>query len=91
MDEADETIEVDTSEKFPIKVPDKLTSNVTIESLELLDENGLTQPGTRNASFCKLVVFFKAQGASKENCKKKLITWMNAQDKRYYKTSLDIC
>lgn len=91
VDETEEIIEEDIGEQSPLNDPDKLTSNVTLESLELLDKNGLTQPGTRNASLCKLAIFYKAQGSSKDHCKKKLITWMNAQDKRYYKTSLDIC
>ncbi|GGJ55378.1 TOTE conflict system archaeo-eukaryotic primase domain-containing protein [Virgibacillus salexigens] len=69
----------------------KLISNVTLKSLELLDENGLTQPGTRNASLCKLAIYYKSQGASKNQCKQKLIIWMNSQDKKYYKTPLDTC
>ena len=91
VDETKDIIEEDSSEQSPLNDPNKLTSNVTLELLELLDKNGLTQPGTRNASLCKLTIYYKAQGASKKQCKQKLITWMNAQDEKYYKTPLDIC
>lgn len=91
VEETKDIIEEDSGEQSHLNDPDKLTSNVTLESLELLDKVGLTQPGTRNASLCKLAIYYKAQGSSKDHCKKKLISWMNAQDKRYYKTALDTC
>lgn len=91
IDETKEIVEEDDSEQSPLNDPDKLISNVTLESLELLDKNGLTQSGTRNASLCKLAIYYKAQGASKKQCKQKLSIWMNAQDKKYYKTPLDTC
>lgn len=65
--------------------------NTTLNSLESLDRNGLTQKGTRNSSLCKLAIYYKALGASKKLCHEKLIIWMNNQDKRFYKTPLEVC
>lgn len=91
VDETLESIEEDSSEQSLLNNHEKLTTNVTLESLELLDKNGLTQPGTRNASLCKLAIYYKSQGASKNQCRQKLIIWMDAQDEKYYKTPLDTC
>jgi len=65
--------------------------NNTIHSLELLDKNGLTKKGTRNASLCKLAIYYKALGATKDQCRNKLILWMNKQDVQYYETPLETC
>lgn len=65
--------------------------NNTIHSLELLDKIGLTKKGTRNASLCKLAIYYKALGATKDQCRNKLILWMNKQDVQYYETPLETC
>lgn len=66
-------------------------SNHTVHSLEALDKKGLTRKGTRNESLCKLAIYYKALGATKIQCKNKLIQWMNKQDTQFYKTPLDVC
>lgn len=66
-------------------------SNYTVQSLEKLDKQGLTRKGTRNESLCKLAIYYKALGATKSQCRNKLIHWMNKQDTRYYKTPLEVC
>jgi len=72
---------------------DNETSHIdlSINSLKLLDENGLTSLGTRNESLCKLAIYYKELRLSKKQCEDRLIQWMDKQDAQFYKTSLHIC
>lgn len=60
-------------------------------SLAALYNNGLKKSGIRNASLCKLAVYFNTLKVSKAECEQRLRQWMDQQDTKYYKTPLEAC
>lgn len=60
-------------------------------SLASLYKNGIRKPNSRNASLCKLAIYFNTLKISKQECEQILNEWMEKQDPKYYKTPLKTC
>ncbi|MGG4507870.1 helix-turn-helix domain-containing protein [Heyndrickxia sporothermodurans] len=60
-------------------------------SLASLYKNGIRTPNSRNASLCKLAIYFNTLKISKQECEHRLNEWMEKQDPKYYKTPLKTC
>ena len=63
----------------------------TPNSLASLYKNGLKKPNSRNASLCKLAIYFNTLKISKRECEQRLNEWMEKQDPNFYKTPLKTC
>jgi len=66
-----------------------IDESVTIESIEELEQNGLTQTGMRHNSLFKLAKYYRYLGVTSEQCEEMLIDWMKKQDTRTYTTKWD--
>jgi len=64
----------------------------SLDELMELENEGLTQPGTRNNATVGLAILYKCHyGLNSDECIERLIDWMNWQDTRYYKTPINKC
>jgi len=66
-----------------------IDESVTIESIEQLEQNGLTQTEMRHNSLLKLAKYYRYLGVTSEQCEEMLIDWMKKQDTRTYTTKWD--
>ncbi|GAA0366911.1 TOTE conflict system archaeo-eukaryotic primase domain-containing protein [Bacillus horti] len=65
--------------------------SATIEAIEQLERDGLTQTGMRHNSLYKLAKYYRYLGVTRDECKDMLIEWMNKQDEKFYTTKWDDC
>lgn len=63
----------------------------TIEEAERLENEGLTQTGTRHNSLYLLAKYYKYNDYSQQENENSLIEWMSNQDTRFYNTSFKDC
>lgn len=66
-------------------------SKEDLNTLEKLYNEGLKNSGTRNASLCKLAIYFNTLKVKKSECNQLLKDWMDNQDPNLYKTPLNTC
>ncbi|EIJ81796.1 hypothetical protein PB1_02615 [Bacillus methanolicus PB1] len=62
---------------------------LTIDELEQLHKQGLTEWGTRYHSLCKLARYFLSLGYTEKQCEEELIHWLSWQI--FYKTPIKQC
>lgn len=68
-----------------------IDESATVEAIERLERDGLTQAGMRHNSLFKLAKYYRYLGVTREECRDMLIEWMNKQDKKFYTTKLEDC
>lgn len=68
-----------------------IDESATIEAIERLERDGLTQTGMRNNCLFKLTKYYRYLGVTREECKNMLINWMARQDNKFYTTVWEKC
>jgi len=66
-------------------------SNENHDTLKKLYDEGLKKSGTRNASLCKLAIYFNTLRVKRIECNQLLKVWMDNQNPDLYKTPKKIC
>lgn len=66
-------------------------STENLDTLRKLYDEGLKKSGTRNASLCKLAIYFNTLKVKRSECNQLLKIWMDNQNSDFYKTPRSIC